>query len=123
MASKKKSVHPYPQQLEWYEKLIATHPGIERKGDTMPYTSLNGHMTSYLSRDGVMALRLPEDKREAFIKKYKTGLMKAYGIIQKEYVEVPGDLLKKTSEMKPWFYSGYEYVKSMKPKPPAKKNK
>jgi hypothetical protein len=29
--------------LELYEKLVATNPKVERKGDTMPYTSLNGH--------------------------------------------------------------------------------
>jgi hypothetical protein len=27
-----------------YEKLIATNPKVERKGATMPYTSVNGHM-------------------------------------------------------------------------------
>ena len=27
-----------------YEKVVATVPGVERKGATIPYTSLNGHM-------------------------------------------------------------------------------
>ena len=43
MASAKKSKIP-PEKLELYEKLIATNPTIERKGDVHPYTSLNGHM-------------------------------------------------------------------------------
>jgi hypothetical protein len=30
--------------LALYEKVVAAMPGVERKGDTMPYTSLNGHM-------------------------------------------------------------------------------
>ena len=39
-----------PDRLELYERLVATLPGIERKGATMPYTSVNGHMFSYLSK-------------------------------------------------------------------------
>ena len=37
-------------KLELYEKLVATNPKVERKGATVPYTSLNGHMFSYLSQ-------------------------------------------------------------------------
>jgi hypothetical protein len=49
-------------------------------------------------------------------RQYKANLMKAYGIIQKEYVEVPGDLLKNTKELKRYFDISYEYIKSLKPK-------
>ena len=38
--------------LELYEKLVATNPRVELKGDTMPYTSLNGHMFSVLTKGG-----------------------------------------------------------------------
>jgi hypothetical protein len=37
------------EKLELYEKLVATNPSVKRKGVTVPYTSLNGHMFSYLS--------------------------------------------------------------------------
>src|SRR5580698_3380003 len=86
-----------------YNQLVATHPEAERKGDTIPYTSLNGNMYSYLSKDGFVALRLAEDARKKFLEKYKTTLVTAYGIVQKEYVTVPDSLLKKTSELKPYF--------------------
>src|SRR5438876_10262857 len=36
-------------KLALYEKLIATDPSIERKGATIPYTSANGKMFTYLS--------------------------------------------------------------------------
>jgi hypothetical protein len=58
-------------KLELYEKLVATNPNVKRKGATVPYTSLNGHMFSYLSKTGTLALRLPTEAREAFLKKYK----------------------------------------------------
>jgi hypothetical protein len=111
---------PLADKLELYEKLVATLPEVSRKGATMPYTSLNGHMFSYLSKTGTLALRLPEEAREAFLKKYKTTLCKQYGIVQKEYVEVPAALLKKTAELKKYFALSFAYVSSLKPKPTKK---
>jgi hypothetical protein len=111
-----------PDNLELYEKLVATNPSVERKGDTVPYTSVNGHMFSYLTKSGTLALRLPEDVRAAFLKKYKTKLCEAYGIVQKEYVEVPDALLKKTRELKKYFDLSYGYVSALKPKPTKKKS-
>lgn len=104
-----------------YEKVVATIQGVERRGATIPYTSLNGHMFSYLSKDGEMALRLPTDEREMFLQKYKTKLCEAYGVVQPEYVVVPASLLSKTSELKRFFEIGYKYVASLKPKPAGKK--
>jgi hypothetical protein len=108
-------------KLELYEKLVATLPGVERKGATVPYTSRNGHMFSYLSKAGTLALRLPTDEREAFLKKYKTTLCKQYGVVQKEYVDVPDALLKKTAELKKYFAASFAYVSALKPKPTTRK--
>jgi hypothetical protein len=110
-------------KLELYEKLVATNPKVERKGATVPYTSLNGHMFSYLSRDGKMALRLPSEEREVFLKKYKTTLCEAYGVVQPEYVVVPDALLASTRELKKYFDRSYEYVGSLKPKATTRKKK
>jgi hypothetical protein len=112
-----------PNKLALYEKLVATNPKVKRQGATVPYTSLNGHMFSYLSKEGKLQLRLPDGEREAFLKKYKTKLCEAYGKIQPEYVEVPDALLASTRELKRFFDSSYNYVSSLKPKPTAKKKK
>src|SRR5574337_491756 len=120
MAKKEKQTAP-AEKIALYEKLIATTPELERKGDTIPYTSHNGNMFSYLSKDGVMALRLDEKTREEFIKKHKAKLMEAYGIVQKEYVAVPDALLKKTSELKKYLAKSYAYVQTLKAKPTKKK--
>jgi hypothetical protein len=116
-----KSTDAYAEKLALYEKLVATNPGVERKGDTVPYTSLNGHMFSYLGKTGEVALRLPQLEREAFLRKYKTTLCKLYGVVQKEYVMVPDALLGKTAELKKYFDIGFGYVRSLRPKPTAKK--
>ena len=109
------------ESLALYEKLVATIPGIQRKGATMPYTSLNGHMYSYLTKDGTLALRLPLGVREEFLGKYSANLVMQYGIVQKEYVEVPDELLQRTDELKTYFDASYAYVSSLKPKPASKK--
>lgn len=112
----------YDENLEWYEKLVETNSKIDRKGATMPYTSLNGHMFSYFSKDGFMNLRLPKEECDNFIKKYKTNFCRVYGVIQKEYVVVPDKLLKNTQELKKYFDLSYAYVASLKPKPSKKKS-
>jgi hypothetical protein len=111
----------YGEKLKLYEKLVATNPRARRKGATVPYTSLNGHMFSYLAKSGELALRLPAEPREAFLKRYKTTLCAQYGIVQKEYVMVPDGLLKKTQELKKYFELSYAYVSSLKSKPTKKK--
>lgn len=120
MASPKKTTNT-EAAIELYDKLIATNPRIERKGDTNPYTSLNGNMFTLL-HDFRLAIRLPEEARGKFLKKYKTTLYEAYGTVMKEYVAVPDALLKKTKELKPWLDLSYEYAKTLKPKPTKKKS-
>ena len=108
-------------KLELFDALVATVPGVERKGATVPYTSCNGHMFSYLSKQGTLSLRLPEEPREAFLTRYKAKLCTQYGVVQKDYVEVPDALLRKTSELKPYFVISYQHVMSLKSKPTASK--
>jgi len=118
--SKATAVAP-ADKLELYEKLVATNPSVERKGATMPYTSMNGHMFSFLTKTGTLALRLPSDERDAFLKKYKTKLCEQYGTVLEEYAEVPDALLRKTQELKKFFDLSYAYVRSLKPKPTKRK--
>ena len=119
----KATIADYDHHLALYEKLVATLPKAERKGATMPYTSLHGHMFSLFTKEGYLALRLPSREREAFLKKYKTALCEQYGVVMKEYVVVPAALLAKTSELKKFFSMSYDYVGPLKPKPTTKKKK
>jgi hypothetical protein len=108
-------------RLELYEKLVATQPSVERKGATMPYTSLNGHMFSFLTGTGKLALRLPAEERQAFLKKYKARLCEQQGSVLKEYVEVPDALLGRTSELQKYFDLSHAYVATLKPKSTSRK--
>ena len=122
MSVQKKNNFP-SEKLELYEKLVATNPNVKRRGATHPYTSLNGHMFSYLHPSCSVALRLPKDEREKFLEKYKTRLFEAYGVVQKEYVTVPDTLLRNTKELKTYFERSFQYVQTLKPKASRKKQK
>ncbi len=116
----KKSTPPI-DKLEHYDRLIATQPGAERKGKTMAYTSINGHMYSFIDNDGNMGLRLDNDERNQFLDQYNSELMVQYGRTMKEYVVVPAKLLEDTPTLAPYFAQSYKYVASLKPKPTKKK--
>ncbi len=121
MTPQKKSPIP-PEKVALYEKAVSILPGVERKGVDNPYTSLNGNMFSLLSAvTETMALRLPKEKREAFLKQYKSKLFEAYGAVMKEYVTVPDALLKNTKELQKYMAFSYEYAKTLKPKAMKKK--
>ncbi|HEY3073035.1 MAG TPA: hypothetical protein VGJ46_09465 [Candidatus Limnocylindrales bacterium] len=105
------------ERLTSYERVVATQPGLQRKGATVPYTSVNGNMFSFLTPDGTLALRLPATEREAFLERFKTSLHEAHGTVMKEYVTVPGRLLEDTEQLLPYFAASYAYAPSLKPKP------
>lgn len=106
----------YDERLQWYERVVATVPEVERKGATMPYTSVGGNMFSLFTKEGTLALRLPAEERAAFVAKFETRLTVQYGAVMKEYVDVPDALLADTRALKRYFAMSYAYATSLKPK-------
>jgi hypothetical protein len=111
------------EKVALYNKMVASNSNAVLKGATIPYTSHNGHMYSFVTKENDVGLRLPADERAKFLDKYKTKLVEQYGIVQKEYVVVPDGLLKETAELAPYFEISYKYVDSLKPKPTTKNKK
>jgi len=112
---------PPGRAVQLYEALVATHPEIERKGKSSPYTSVNGNMFTVLSADGTLGMRLAAADRDAFIATYGTGPYQAHGTVMKEYVAVPAELLARTSELAPYLAKSYTYAKSLKPRPTTRR--
>lgn len=107
-------------KVELYDKLVATQAGVEVKGKTMPYTSVNGNMFSFLTPTGNLALRLPAGDRQAFLEEFGTALVEQHGSVMKEYVAVPDNLLEDTDRMRTYFENSLAYAGSLKPKPSRK---
>lgn len=104
-----------PEKLEVYEELVATVPGLDRKGAANPYTSRNGWMQSFLDKEGLVSIRLGKEDREEFLEKYDTELSVQYGSVMKEFAVVPDDLLG-MDELVDWFEKSYEWVGTLDPK-------
>jgi TfoX/Sxy family transcriptional regulator of competence genes len=111
-----------PDRLASYDRLIGTLPGVDRKGASMPYTSVNGNMFSYLFDKGSLALRLSPADRDAFRAHFKTQLHEAHGTVQKEYVDVPDALLDDLSQLETWFVASHSYTSGLKPKPTTRRS-
>ena len=112
-----------PENVRLYEALIASLPGVERKGAAFPYTSLNGNMFSILSKEGVMGLRLGRADREAFLSDHGASLYTSHGATMPEYVAVPPDLLADTARMQAYVAKSFAYAQTLKPKPTTKPKK
>lgn len=107
--------------IKIYDELVASFPEIERKGKTMPYTSLNGNMFSFISKEGSVGFRLSTEDRKWSMEEYQTQPMFQHGREMKEYVEIPSEVFKDSDVLKQLFQKSWNYAQTLKPKPTKKK--
>lgn len=105
------------ESFELFSELIDGVEDLDLKGAKMPYTSLNGHMFSFLDAGGGMALRLAPDAADEFLARYESGVVEQHGRVMKGYVAVPASLLAATDELRPWVLRSRDWVRSLQPKP------
>ncbi len=111
------------QKLALYEKCIEAFPKIKMKGKRTAYTSVNGHMFSFLAVDAIMAIRLCKEDQRDFIATYSTEPVIQYGSTMKDYVDIPDKVLQETSLMSSYIQRSYEYISSLEPKSTKRKVK
>jgi hypothetical protein len=106
-----------PAVLAAYDTMIAGVPGVERRGATLPYTSINGNMYSAINKANVIGLRLGKDDLAAFLAAYGATLHEGVpGFIQKEYASVPASLFADSATLQEWFRRSHAYASGLKPK-------
>ncbi len=111
-----------PEALARYRAVVAAASSeAEIKGAKNPYTSRNGHMFSFLTADGSMALRLSEELGEQFRAEYESGPVEQYGSVMRGYVSIPAELLDQPAELAPWFDEAWDWIGSLPPKPTKKR--
>ena len=111
------------ERVARYDKHIAAHPEIERKGAANPYTSVNGHMFSCLNKEGHVALRMSKDDKALFEEEYKTPPFISYNTVMKEYVNVPDEVFHSDVLFQKYLNISFDWVRSLKPKPTTRKPK
>lgn len=104
----------WEKNLELYDDIVDKNKNFKRKGKTMPYTSANGYMFSFINKVGEFGIRLPKDKAKKFREKYLTGEFKSHGAVMKDYVHVPDHTLQNESEVvSEYLQDSYRYVMSL----------
>jgi len=106
-----------PKTVALYEAIVATQPDIKIKGKKSAYTSLNGHMFSFLAKEGDLALRLSKADREAWAEEHGTEPIVEHNTVMKEYVRVPRAWLEDTERVSDHLATSVAYIRSLKPKP------
>ncbi len=110
-----------PEALERYAAVVAAaEADAEVKGAKNPYTSHNGHMYSFLTPEGTMALRLPDDLGAEFRARYESGEVRQYGSVMRGYVSVPDELLADPAALAGWFDQAHAWIGTLPPKPTKK---
>jgi TfoX/Sxy family transcriptional regulator of competence genes len=110
------------RETELYRTAVAATPGAELKGASMPYSSVNGNMNSFLDKKGTCAIRLGEVEREAFMQEFATVLYAhETGVVMKEYVAAPPSLLADANRLAGWLGKSLSYAKTLKPKATTRK--
>ena len=107
---------------EIYSQLVRGIQEIELKGKTIPYTSINGHMFSFLSKEGNIAIRLSKEDLRDFIQEYNADLMEQHGRVMKEYVKIPDSIVNDAYLLNELMIKSLNYVSGLKPKPTKKKS-
>lgn len=110
-----------PEALELYEALVSRLEAVDRKGAANPYTSVNGHMFSFLDKEGTVAIRFSDDDWTEFTTTFDSGPSIQYGKTMNGYATVPADLLADTDALAGWFQRSHDYIGTLKPKPTKKK--
>ncbi len=106
-----------PEALEQYAAVVeAADADAEVKGAKNPYTSSNGHMYSFITPEGMMALRLSDELGDEFKESYDSGEVRQYGSVMRGYVSVPEELFADTDAMAGWFDRAHDWVQTLEPK-------
>ena len=106
----------WEEKLKIYDKLVAKCCRFERKGKTMPYTSVNGHMFSLLNKAGEIGIRFSKEVQKKYIEKFDTTTYKSYNSIMHGYVLIPEKMLENLDEVARYLDESYDYALSLPPK-------
>lgn len=106
-----------PDVLAAFERMIEGVKGVERKGATMPYCSINGNMYAMISKANIIGLRLSDSDLQAFYLAGGTPFEGIPGFVNKEYGAIPAAMHGDTKALQTWFRLSHNYASKLPPKP------
>lgn len=107
---------------EKYTDYIKEWGKVERKGKNNPYTSLNGHMFSFVDKKNeYLAVRLSKEGKASFNEQHNMGDVIQYNSVMNGYVQIPDEMFADKKAVFKMLDQSYDFVASLKPKPSKKK--
>ncbi len=103
-----------------YAALAETHWNLPIKGKANPYTSMNGNIFSFLSKEGEICLRLSKDNQTAYWQAHGREPVTQYGSVMQGYVALSDDVLKDTDLSARWFDQCLADARALPAKPTKK---
>ncbi len=107
--------------LTLFDRLIASHEGITRKGKSMPYTAVNGNMFTFVDPDDRLCLRLSKTDRADWAETFPADPVLQYGKVMRGYVAVPPELLNDEPTLHVWFARAVTSARALPAKPTTRK--
>ncbi|WP_297104703.1 TfoX/Sxy family protein [uncultured Devosia sp.] len=123
MNARKPSSAAPEMETRLYRAAVAATEGCELKGATMPYTSINGNMYSFLDKKGVVAVRLGEVERAELEQIGGEPYVHESGAAMKEYVSLPMGILSDEKRAAEWLCRSLAFAGTLKPKATARSTK
>ncbi len=102
-------------KIERYDTLLKRFPNVVRKGKKTPFALANKHLFSFMTKDGVLALRLCPKNIAQFIQKHNGRPMLKLGRVVKGFVEVPENLWHNMDILYKYFQLSIDHTLSLVP--------
>jgi hypothetical protein len=106
----------YPDRLAIFDAVVARIPDIKRKGRTMPYTSVNGHMFALLNKKAELGFRLGKEGMAAFFAAHDSGPHRSHGAELRGYVRLPDAMMGDLDQLEFYLRQAKTYVETLPPK-------
>jgi len=106
----------FKEKTARYDSIVAQCEGIERKGKTVPYTSVNGHMFSLLNKNGELGFRFSKQVQEQYFKKYNTTYLMSHGAKMNGYILVTEEMFSDINQLVNLLKESHAYIQTLDPK-------
>ena len=104
-----------------YDQLINSFTEVELKGKTMHYTSMNGNMFSFVSKDGEMGFRMTEEDKSHYIINAGAREMLQHNRVMNGYIQVTETMISNPEKLNEIFVKSIAFAKTLKPKTTKKR--
>ncbi|MEM1285785.1 MAG: hypothetical protein AAGH43_10390 [Pseudomonadota bacterium] len=104
-----------------YVALADKHWSLPIQGKANPYTSMNGNMFSFLSKESEICLRLSDVNQAAYWESHGGEPVMQYGSVMRGYVVLSDAVLDDANLCAKWFAQCIEDANALPAKPTKKK--